>query len=78
MLSETPYTEDSKKSGQLGPRFAELLDKVQASQEEIRVGLGEFECVEVDGMWFVLDQDYQMKVLSYILRSVKDRNDERL
>jgi len=68
MLSETPYTEDSKKSGQVGPRFAELLDKVQASQEEIRVGLREFECVEVDGMWFVLDQDYQMKVLSYILR----------
>jgi len=68
MLSENPYTEDSKKSGQLGPRMEELLDKVQASEEEIREGLKEFECLELEGMWYILDQDYQMKVLSYILR----------
>lgn len=68
MLSETPYTEDSKKSGQVGPRMEELLDKVQASEEEIREGLREFECLELEGMWYILDQDYQMKVLSYILR----------
>jgi len=68
MLSETPYTEDSKKSGQVGPRMEELLDKVQASEEEIRNGLKDFECLELEGMWYILDQDYQMKVLSYILR----------
>ena len=68
ILSETPYTEDSKKDGQTGPTFKNLLDRVQASEEELRVGLREFECLEVDGMWFTLDQDYQMKVLSYILR----------
>jgi len=68
ILSETPYTEDSKKDGQTGPTFKNLLDRVQASEEELRVGLREFECLEIDGMWFTLDQDYQMKVLSYILR----------
>jgi len=68
MLSETPFTEESKKDGQIGPTFEKLLDKVQASEEEIREGLNEFECIKVDGMWFILDQDYQMKILSYILR----------
>jgi len=68
IMSETPYSEDSKKSGQTGPRYEELLDKVQASDVEIKEGLKEFECLELDGMWFILDQDYQMKVLSYVLR----------
>ena len=70
ILSETPYSEDSKKSGQTGPRYEELLDKVQASDVEIKEGLKEFECLELDGMWFILDQDYQMKVLSYVLRLI--------
>ena len=68
ILSETPYTEDSKKTGQTGPSFRDLLDKVQASEKELKEALKEFECLELDGMWFILDQDYQMKVLSYILR----------
>merc|ERR1719312_386457 len=68
MLSETPFTEESKRDGQIGPTFEKLLDQVQASEEEIREGLNEFECIKVDGMWFILDQDYQMKILSYILR----------
>jgi len=68
ILSETPYTEDSKKTGQTGPSFTDLLDKVQASEEELKEALKQFECLELDGMWFILDQDYQMKVLSYILR----------
>lgn len=70
ILSETPYTEDSKKAGQLGPSFHDLLEKVQASEKELKEALQEFECLELDGMWFILDQDYQMKVLSYILRFV--------
>merc|ERR1712083_1187729 len=61
-------TEDSKKTGQTGPSFRDLLDKVQASEKELKEALKEFECLELDGMWFILDQDYQMKVLSYILR----------
>ena len=59
---------DSKKSGQIGPKFEELMDRVEASEEEIRKGLKDFECLELEGMWFILDQDYEMKVLGYILR----------
>ena len=32
------YTEDSKKSGQVGPRLEESLDKLQASEEEVSEG----------------------------------------
>ena len=37
ILSETPYTEDSKRTGQTGPSFRDLLDKVQASEKELKV-----------------------------------------
>jgi len=68
ILCDKPFTEDSIKDGQIGPSFEELLDLVQASEEEMKEGLKQFEGVEIEGMWFVLDQDYQMKVLSFILR----------
>ena len=51
-----------------GLTYSEILDSVQASEEEILAGLEQFECVEVEGSWYVLDQDYQMMVLSRILK----------
>ena len=51
-----------------GLLFYEILDRVQASEEEILRGLEHYECVEVGGRWFILDQDYQMVVLSRILK----------
>ena len=51
-----------------GLTFSEILESVQASEEEILAGLEELECVEVEGLWYVLDQDYQMMVLSRILK----------
>ena len=51
-----------------GLMLSEILDTVQGSEEEIRRGLQHFECVELGGMWFILDQDYQMVVLSRILK----------
>ena len=48
----------------------ELLETIQASEQELKQGLKHYECVEVDGMWFILDQDYQMMVLSRILKQV--------
>jgi len=53
---------------QTGPSFDQLLDRVQASKAELKEGLKKLEAVEVKGQWFQLDQDFQMKVLSYILR----------
>ena len=47
---------------------SELLDIIQASESELMEGLKQYECVEIDGGWFILDQDYQMMVLSRILK----------
>ena len=41
---------------------------VQASEAELKQGLRHYECVEVEGAWVILDQDYQMMVLSRILK----------
>ena len=49
------------------------MDTVQASEEEIKTALRDLEGVCIKDEWFVLDQDYQMKVLSYILRCEKLR-----
>lgn len=54
--------------------MSELLETIQASEEELKQGLKHYECVEVDGMWFILDQDYQMMVLSRILKKVITKN----
>ena len=54
----------------LGMTMSELLDTVQASEEELRQGLRHYDCVEVEDMWYILDQDYQMMVLSRILKWV--------
>ena len=51
-----------------GMTISELLDTVQASEEELRQGLRHYDCVEVEDMWYILDQDYQMMVLSRILK----------
>ena len=54
----------------LGMTINELLDIIQASEEELKKGLHQYECVQVDKMWFILDQDYQMMVLSRILKYI--------
>ena len=51
-----------------GLTISELLDVVQASEAELKQGLRQYECVEVGGAWVILDQDYQMMVLSRILK----------
>merc|ERR1711874_47816 len=68
LLLQNPYNEDSRREGKKGLLFSEILDRVQASEEEILQGLEHYECVEVGGRWFILDQDYQMVVLSRILK----------
>ena len=68
ILMEHPYSEDSARNKHYGPTFQELLNRVQASESELRTALIELQCIELDYMWYILDQDYQMKVLSIILR----------
>lgn len=68
VLSRNLYTEDSRRENMKGMTISELLDTVQASEEELRQGLRHYDCVEVEDMWYILDQDYQMMVLSRILK----------
>lgn len=68
LLTAKPYTHTSSKEGHRGFSLDALLERVQASREELRKGLTAIEAVTVDDQWFILDTDYQMKILSYILR----------
>jgi len=51
-----------------GLTLLELLDTVQASEEEIVEGLRSCQAVRVDGEWFSLDPTYHMKVVGFIFR----------
>jgi len=51
-----------------GWSLSELLDTVQASEEEILEGLKSCQAVRVDGEWFSLDPTYHMKVVGFIFR----------
>ena len=67
-LSKNLFSQDSKRESKKGKTFEDLLDIIQASDEELKHGLKYYESVQVDGEWFLLDQDYQMIVLSRILK----------
>jgi len=68
VLSQNLYNEDTRREGKKGKSLSDLLETIQASEEELRQGLQHYECVCVDDSWFMLDQDYQMMVLSRILK----------
>jgi len=68
LLNKDPLCEESLKNNPTGYATEQLLDVVQASIKELKDGLKDLETVQYNGMWFILDQDYQMKILSFILR----------
>jgi len=68
VLSQNLYNEDTRREGKKGKSLSDLLETIQASEEELRQGLQHYECVCVGDSWFMLDQDYQMMVLSRILK----------
>jgi len=68
VLSQNLYNEDTRRENKKGVSLSDLLETIQASEEELRQGLQHYECVSVSDTWFMLDQDYQMMVLSRILK----------
>jgi len=68
VLSQNLYNEDTRRENKKGVSLSDLLETIQASEEELRQGLHHYECVSVSDTWFMLDQDYQMMVLSRILK----------
>jgi len=62
-------TEDDVKSRNcVGQSFNQLLDMIQSSEKQLEQGLTNLEAVQFEGAYYVLEQEYQMKVLSYILK----------
>ena len=51
-----------------GVTHSRLLNVIQASDEELSAGLRSMEAVQFKHNWFVLEQNYQMKILTYLLR----------
>ncbi|TXG62447.1 hypothetical protein EZV62_009441 [Acer yangbiense] len=47
----------------------DLVDKVQASDEELRTGLMAFSAVEIDGYWRIVDEEYMGKLLMALFPS---------
>ncbi|KAJ8013211.1 hypothetical protein DPEC_G00050920 [Dallia pectoralis] len=76
LLMENPYDgpvvsgqeEDLVTEGKYS--MGDLLDRIQASKEEIEAQLQIIHAFEIDGCWRVLDFDYEMKVLGHITQLV--------
>ncbi|KAF7665185.1 hypothetical protein LDENG_00152080 [Lucifuga dentata] len=48
----------------------DLLDRIQASEEEIQAHLQTIHACQIDGFWCVLDFDYEMKLLGHVTQLV--------
>ncbi|KAL3651143.1 hypothetical protein CASFOL_007546 [Castilleja foliolosa] len=80
LLSENPYnfseesemdiSEESKKSKMGLYRWGDLVERLQASDQEIKSGLQSFSAVEIDGYWRILDDKYMNGILNMLLHNV--------
>jgi len=68
LLQEHPLGETGIKDGLPGHTLSQLLDRVQASEEEILEGLRRCEGVRVGGEWYLLDHQFHMKILGFIFK----------
>ncbi|KAI0510668.1 hypothetical protein KFK09_011277 [Dendrobium nobile] len=74
LLSENPYnleedlSSSSVHSGGLH-RWQDLVETIQASEEEIRAALKSLSAVEVDGYWRIVDDKTMYETLEMILRN---------
>ncbi|KAG1973922.1 sister chromatid cohesion protein DCC1 [Pimephales promelas] len=74
LLMESPY--DGPAVGMQeeapGDRYTidDLLERIQASREEIETHLQNVHACEIDGFWRILDFDYEMKLLGHVTQLV--------
>ena len=59
---------------QRGKSFEALKQSVQCSEEELDVGLKVLDAVRVAGKWFLLDDDYRMRILSMITNFMEENS----
>lgn len=72
LLSERPYKEDEMdeevERGLKGLyRWEDLLDNVQASEEELRAGLKGLAAVEIEGYWRIVDRKFMGCLLDVLI-----------
>ncbi|XP_029359232.1 sister chromatid cohesion protein DCC1 isoform X2 [Echeneis naucrates] len=51
-------------------KMQDLLERIQASEEEIKTHLETIHACQIDGYWRVLDFDYEMKLLAHVTQLV--------
>ncbi|KAL7120849.1 hypothetical protein ACP275_02G147400 [Erythranthe tilingii] len=80
LLSQNPYTfseaskmdilEECEKTDLGLYRLEDLLDRCQASEDELKRGLQSLSAIEIDGCWRILDDEYKYAILNMLLHNV--------
>uniref|UniRef100_A0A2K5LBT3 Sister chromatid cohesion protein DCC1 n=1 Tax=Cercocebus atys TaxID=9531 RepID=A0A2K5LBT3_CERAT len=74
LLMENPYegpdSQKEKDSNSSKYTTEDLLDQIQASEEEIMTQLQVLNACEIEGYWRILEFDYEMKLLNHVTQLV--------
>uniref|UniRef100_A0A7N0V8B1 Sister chromatid cohesion protein DCC1 n=1 Tax=Kalanchoe fedtschenkoi TaxID=63787 RepID=A0A7N0V8B1_KALFE len=77
LLLERPYMSSDVEMGDSGEEmgaglygWGDLVEMVQASDEELRRGLEVLSAVEIDGFWRVVDEQYMDLILNMLLHNI--------
>nr|XP_003224879.1 PREDICTED: sister chromatid cohesion protein DCC1 [Anolis carolinensis] len=74
LLMETPYEGPDSQQEQTSTNSKytteDLLDQVQASEEEIMQQLETLKACQIEGYWRILDFDYEMKLLNHVTQLI--------
>ncbi|XP_030639158.1 sister chromatid cohesion protein DCC1 [Chanos chanos] len=74
LLMENPYDGPALGTQEDAPglryTLTDLLERIQASREEMEAHLKKIHACEIDGYWRILDPDYEMKLLGHVTQLV--------
>ncbi|WCJ23083.1 Sister chromatid cohesion protein DCC1 [Euphorbia peplus] len=68
LLSENPYNSESETDEKGLYTWDDLVNRIQASNDELRSGLQALSAVEIDGYWRTVDHKYMDTILRNILQ----------
>lgn len=69
-VSEMDYMEDIEKNKRRLYKWEDLVDSIQASNEELTTGLLALSAVEIDGYWRIVDEKYMDMILRMLLHNL--------
>ena len=69
LLLENPYTSEELSEKEELYKWHDLIDRVQASDDELRSGLQALSAVEIDGYWRIVDEKYMDTILNMLLHN---------